>query len=129
MTRAKTTLFKDKEGQRVFLENPIKDRLSTPLFLPPHPLRSKYRTLWQGRVYYHTEMHCMSSHPPTRSLVDCRSLTRSCTCDNGEGSLTMQPPPTLHMGLHLTHEWHVASPQKRPLCTLSRHLFFLRKSE
>jgi len=42
----------------------------------------------------------VSSHPPTR-LFAARCASRG-TGDNGEGRLAMQPPPTLHTGLHLT---------------------------
>lgn len=95
------------------------------------PTRCVRNIAHYGKDAYTTTQKCtVCRHTrPLGRLSTVRSLTRSCTCDNGEGSLTMQPPPTLHMGLHLTHEWHVASPQKRPLCTLSRHLFFLRKPE
>lgn len=126
MTRAKTTLFKDKEGQREPNRGP-------PLYapVPAAPPADVRNIAHYGKdAYTTTQKYIVCRHTrPLGRLSTVRSLTRSCTCDNGEGSLTMQPPPTLHMGLHLTHEWHVASPQKRPLCTLSRHLFFLRKSE
>lgn len=66
------SLRRQRRPESLLLENPIEDRLSTPLFLPPHPPRLEILpTVARTRITADIEAHRVSSHPPTRSLVDC----------------------------------------------------------
>jgi len=67
-----------------------------PLYAPVSTRRSPIHIRHARELQHNGRVACVSSHRPLG-----RSYSHTGTCDNEEGRLAM-PPPTLHMGLHLT---------------------------
>lgn len=106
---------RDKGGRRrasiLLARAPIEERLLTPLFLhrPSRFISRHARTIPQhnGKAMLRVWSHTRPLAARRRALSTARG-----TCDNGEGRLAMQPPPTWRTGLHLTWATNTCCPEE-----------------